>query len=56
MVTGAVSQFGFANAFGVFQAYYENVIPGVNQSSIAWIGSLQVSNIYHVCCCIGFAI
>ncbi|KAG8971700.1 hypothetical protein FRC05_010866 [Tulasnella sp. 425] len=38
--------FGFANAFGVFQAYYTKTIPGVDQFSIAWIGSLQYSLIF----------
>ncbi|KAG9007117.1 hypothetical protein FRB90_009527, partial [Tulasnella sp. 427] len=38
--------FGFANAFGVFQAYYTKTIPGVTQFSIAWIGSLQYSLIF----------
>ncbi|KIO29124.1 hypothetical protein M407DRAFT_172644 [Tulasnella calospora MUT 4182] len=38
--------FGFANAFGVFQAYYTRTIPGVTQFSIAWIGSLQYSLIF----------
>ncbi|KAG8920143.1 hypothetical protein FRC00_010418 [Tulasnella sp. 408] len=38
--------FGFANAFGVFQAYYAKTIPGVTQFSIAWIGSLQYSLIF----------
>ncbi|KAG9000097.1 hypothetical protein FRB94_002097 [Tulasnella sp. JGI-2019a] len=40
------STFGFANAFGVFQAYYEGVIPGATQSTIAWIGSLQYCLIF----------
>ncbi|KAG9041395.1 hypothetical protein FS837_012325 [Tulasnella sp. UAMH 9824] len=38
--------FGFANAFGVFQAYYAKTIPEVTQFSIAWIGSLQYSLIF----------
>ncbi|KAG8910852.1 hypothetical protein FRC00_007438 [Tulasnella sp. 408] len=42
----AVAGFGFANAFGVFQAYYAKTIPGVTQFSIAWIGSLQYSLIF----------
>ncbi|KAG8992186.1 hypothetical protein FRB90_001063 [Tulasnella sp. 427] len=43
---GGFCTFGLANAFGVFQAYYAKTIPGVNQSSIAWIGSLQYSLIF----------
>ncbi|KAG8898148.1 hypothetical protein FRC00_003242 [Tulasnella sp. 408] len=38
--------FGFANAFGVFQAYYQDRIPGATQSTVAWIGSLQYCLIF----------
>ncbi|KAG8905968.1 hypothetical protein FRB99_007902 [Tulasnella sp. 403] len=38
--------FGFANAFGVFQAYYTETIPGASQFKIAWIGSLQYALIF----------
>ncbi|KAG8877510.1 hypothetical protein FRB97_003373 [Tulasnella sp. 331] len=43
---GSFSTFGFANAFGIFQSYYEGVIPGATQSTIAWIGSLQYCLIF----------
>ncbi|KAG8936163.1 hypothetical protein FRC02_004191 [Tulasnella sp. 418] len=38
--------FGFANTFGVFQAYYTQELDGVTQSAIAWIGSLQYCLIF----------
>ncbi|OJJ96895.1 hypothetical protein ASPACDRAFT_34002 [Aspergillus aculeatus ATCC 16872] len=35
--------FGFLNAFGTFQAYYErHLLAGTSSSDIAWIGSLQI--------------
>ncbi|KAG8753254.1 hypothetical protein FRC14_006214, partial [Serendipita sp. 396] len=41
------STFGFVNAWGAFQAYYENVkFPDHSPSSIAWIGSIQYSLIF----------
>ncbi|KAG9047205.1 hypothetical protein FS837_002799 [Tulasnella sp. UAMH 9824] len=43
---GGFATFGFANAFGVFQAYYQDRIPGATQSTIAWIGSLQYCLIF----------
>ncbi|KAI0345394.1 MFS general substrate transporter [Trametopsis cervina] len=33
--------FGYINAWGVFQAYYEKALPEETASNIAWIGSLQ---------------
>ncbi|KAG9016921.1 hypothetical protein FRB93_009451 [Tulasnella sp. JGI-2019a] len=43
---GGFATLGFANAFGIFQSYYEGVIPGATQSTIAWIGSLQYCLIF----------
>lgn len=38
---------GMANAFGLFQAYYErDYLPGTNPSSIAWIGSTQLALVF----------
>ncbi|KAB8068905.1 major facilitator superfamily domain-containing protein [Aspergillus leporis] len=35
--------FGFPNAFGTFQTYYEEeLLVGTSSSTIAWIGSLQI--------------
>ncbi|TCD70263.1 hypothetical protein EIP91_004164 [Steccherinum ochraceum] len=39
---GAFATFGYLNAWGVFQAYYEeNTLQHVSPSTIAWIGSIQ---------------
>jgi MFS family permease len=39
-----LNNFGLANSFGVFQAYYEtNLLTNSSSSSISWIGTLQVS-------------
>ncbi|KAH8106902.1 major facilitator superfamily domain-containing protein [Cristinia sonorae] len=39
---GAFATFGYLNAWGVFQAYYEeNMMKDVSSSSVAWIGSIQ---------------
>ncbi|KAL1407737.1 hypothetical protein Q8F55_007171 [Vanrija albida] len=39
--------FGFVNAWGIFQQYYEaNMFPDKSTSQIAWIGSLQYLLIY----------
>ncbi|KIY49057.1 MFS general substrate transporter [Fistulina hepatica ATCC 64428] len=39
---GTFSTFGYVNAWGVFQAYYEqNTLKDVSPSTIAWIGSIQ---------------
>ncbi|KIO29133.1 hypothetical protein M407DRAFT_21705 [Tulasnella calospora MUT 4182] len=43
---GGFATFGFANAFGVFQAYYQDRIPGATPSTVAWIGSLQYCLIF----------
>ncbi|EJU01494.1 MFS general substrate transporter [Dacryopinax primogenitus] len=38
------ASFGFVNAWGVFQDYYETtLLPDVSPSTIAWIGSIQYS-------------
>ncbi|KAH9966149.1 MFS general substrate transporter [Russula compacta] len=38
----AFATFGYVNAFGVFQDYYQNVLlKGTSPSAIAWIGSTQ---------------
>ena len=35
--------FGYANAFGVFQSYYQlTAYPNKSASDISWIGSLQL--------------
>ncbi|KDQ19991.1 hypothetical protein BOTBODRAFT_142625 [Botryobasidium botryosum FD-172 SS1] len=51
VVTGAVcvsfSTFGFVNAWGVFQTYYqETLLKDQSPSTIAWIGSLQYSLVF----------
>ncbi|KZP00833.1 MFS general substrate transporter [Calocera viscosa TUFC12733] len=39
--------FGYANAFGVYQAYYvEELLPSYSTSAISWIGSLQAFFLY----------
>ncbi|KAI0780472.1 MFS general substrate transporter [Trametes elegans] len=39
--------FGLVNAWGVFQAYYqETLLKGTNPSTIAWIGSIQYALIF----------
>ncbi|KAG2150666.1 MFS general substrate transporter [Suillus bovinus] len=41
------STFGIANAWGVFQAYYqENLLRHTSPSNIAWIGSAQYALVY----------
>ncbi|KAG8794107.1 hypothetical protein FRC17_008338, partial [Serendipita sp. 399] len=41
------STFGLVNAWGAFQAYYENVkYPDHSPSTIAWVGSIQYSLIF----------
>ncbi|RDX52397.1 MFS general substrate transporter [Lentinus brumalis] len=42
VATGVCGTFGLVNAWGVFQAYYENdLLRDSSPSNIAWIGSLQ---------------
>jgi len=44
---GAIFSFGYVNAFGVFQDYYQNVLlKGTSPSSIAWIGSTQYALVF----------
>ncbi|KAL7283742.1 hypothetical protein ACG7TL_003179 [Trametes sanguinea] len=44
---GACATFGFVNAWGVFQAYYEEeILVGTSPSTIAWIGSIQYALIF----------
>ncbi|KAJ7087713.1 major facilitator superfamily domain-containing protein [Mycena crocata] len=46
-VAGTMSTFGFVNAWGVFQAYYqETILRDVPPSNIAWIGSIQYSLVF----------
>ncbi|KAF2103579.1 MFS transporter, MCP family, solute carrier family 16, member 10 [Rhizodiscina lignyota] len=33
---------GYVNSFGAFQPYYTSTLPGVNASTVSWIGSIQV--------------
>ncbi|PVF95711.1 MFS general substrate transporter [Serendipita vermifera] len=41
------STFGYVNAWGVFQAFYENVkFPNESPSLIAWVGSMQYSLVW----------
>ncbi|KZP29024.1 MFS general substrate transporter [Athelia psychrophila] len=42
-MSATFSTFGYVNAWGVFQAYYEEtILKDSSPSSIAWIGSIQV--------------
>ncbi|KAI0732188.1 MFS general substrate transporter [Fomitopsis betulina] len=44
---GIGSTFGFVNAWGVFQAYYETtMLPTTPPSTIAWIGSVQYALVF----------
>ncbi|OSX64020.1 hypothetical protein POSPLADRAFT_1045154 [Postia placenta MAD-698-R-SB12] len=44
---GIGSTFGFVNAWGVFQAYYEEtMLPDVPPSTLAWIGSVQYALVF----------
>lgn len=36
------ASFGFVTAFGVFQSYYESVLPTHSADDISWIGSIQL--------------
>ncbi|TBU44223.1 MFS general substrate transporter [Dichomitus squalens] len=45
--SGICATFGFVNAWGVFQAYYEEVtLRNMSPSDIAWIGSLQYALVF----------
>ncbi|KAI0345395.1 MFS general substrate transporter [Trametopsis cervina] len=47
VLAGSIATFGFVNAWGVFQAYYEqNTLKDLSPSTIAWIGSIQYSLIF----------
>ncbi|KAJ6519091.1 major facilitator superfamily domain-containing protein [Mycena sanguinolenta] len=44
---GSISTFGYVNAWGVFQAYYEEtLLKDTSASNIAWIGSIQYSLVF----------
>ncbi|KAI0331174.1 MFS general substrate transporter [Cubamyces sp. BRFM 1775] len=44
---GSCATFGFVNAWGVFQAYYEEqVLAGTSPSTIAWISSIQYALVF----------
>ncbi|KAI0923690.1 hypothetical protein AcW1_006580 [Taiwanofungus camphoratus] len=44
---GICATFGFVNAWGVFQAYYEEtMLPDTPPSTIAWIGSVQYALVF----------
>ncbi|KAF7336270.1 MFS domain-containing protein [Mycena venus] len=46
-IASTFSTFGYVNAWGVFQAYYEeNMLQDVSASNIAWIGSIQYSLVF----------
>ncbi|KAJ7781866.1 major facilitator superfamily domain-containing protein [Mycena maculata] len=46
-MAGTISTFGYVNAWGVFQAYYEEtILKDVPASNIAWIGSIQYSLVF----------
>ncbi|KAJ7931716.1 major facilitator superfamily domain-containing protein [Mycena leptocephala] len=46
-MAGSISTFGYVNAWGVFQAYYEEtILKDVPASNIAWIGSIQYSLVF----------
>ncbi|KAI9511091.1 MFS general substrate transporter [Russula earlei] len=43
----AFATFGYVNAFGVFQDYYQNtLLKGTSPSTIAWIGSTQYALVF----------
>ncbi|KAJ7197764.1 major facilitator superfamily domain-containing protein [Mycena pura] len=43
-IAGNAATFGYVNAWGVFQSFYEeNLLKDVTPSNIAWIGSIQYS-------------
>ncbi|EKM55121.1 uncharacterized protein PHACADRAFT_255517 [Phanerochaete carnosa HHB-10118-sp] len=44
---GTLATFGFVNAWGVFQAYYEQtLLKDTSPSTIAWIGSIQYALVF----------
>ncbi|KAI0797521.1 MFS general substrate transporter [Abortiporus biennis] len=45
--SGTFATFGYVNAWGVFQAYYEqNTLSNTDPSTIAWIGSIEYALIF----------
>ncbi|PBK72994.1 MFS general substrate transporter [Armillaria solidipes] len=47
IMCSSFSTFGFVNAWGVFQAYYEeNLLKDFDSSTIAWIGSVQYALVF----------
>lgn len=36
------ASFGFVTGFGVFQSYYESILPNHSSADISWIGSIQL--------------
>ncbi|KAF7308875.1 MFS domain-containing protein [Mycena kentingensis (nom. inval.)] len=47
VIASNASTFGFVNAWGVFQAYYQTtLLKEVSPSDIAWIGSIQYSLVF----------
>ncbi|KAK0191342.1 major facilitator superfamily domain-containing protein [Armillaria mellea] len=47
IMCSSFSTFGFVNAWGVFQAYYEeNLLKEFDPSTIAWIGSVQYALVF----------
>lgn len=36
------ASFGFVTAFGVFQSYYESILPDHSPAEVSWIGSFQL--------------
>ncbi|KAJ7117706.1 MFS general substrate transporter [Mycena epipterygia] len=46
-IASSISTFGYVNAWGVFQAYYQqNLLKDIPPSNIAWIGSVQYSLVF----------
>ncbi|KAH9928564.1 MFS general substrate transporter [Epithele typhae] len=44
---GTCGTFGLVNAWGVFQAYYQqSILPGTSTSTISWIGSVQYALVF----------
>lgn len=42
-----LSTFGYTTAFGSFQTYYQSVL-GVSQSTISWLGSVQIFLLFFI--------
>ncbi|KAA1469294.1 MFS general substrate transporter [Dentipellis sp. KUC8613] len=53
-VAANISTFGYVNAWGTFQAYYETtLLADTSPSTIAWIGSIQYALVFFPCIVIG---